>query len=521
MDLSPIEERVRSVVADGHAPGLALATVAGDEVVYAGGFGPTSVEPEGVDVTPTTLFDVGSRWRRDAVSAPAEATGTPRWLQRVVGVPVGRVPRATLPAVADLAELTRLVHEAYAHLYDRAFLREHPLTALLAGVDGAAADRLHRILLEAVEELRPIRPLGPAAVEWRRYRHLRARYHEGASPETIARELGVSERQARRDHVEALDQVARLLWRRLGPAAGSGPAREPAEAGPSLHSETGLDAELTKIAASGSPPTDLAETLRGVVDTLGRLASSNRVELRLDLPAALPPAAANRTVLRQLLINLLSDAIARHPGGAVGIGARPTDDAVVLELTFPGQPEHPPGQPEHPPGRPGAPPHPGADEPAVLELAGRLARSQGIEIDEDARAPEARRLSVRVPRAALTTLLLVDDNPDVALLFRRFLGGSSYRIVQARSAERALRLARELQPDVVFLDVLMPLADGWEILQALRADPTTADLRVVICSVLPDAALAGSLGVTELLAKPVTRAALLALMRGEERQARP
>jgi CheY-like chemotaxis protein len=100
-------------------------------------------------------------------------------------------------------------------------------------------------------------------------------------------------------------------------------------------------------------------------------------------------------------------------------------------------------------------------------------------------------------------------------LFRRYLGREPYRIVQARSAERALRLARELQPDVLFLDVLMPLADGWEVLQALRADPATAGLRVVICSVLPDHALARSLGVTELLAKPVTRSALLAVVRAD------
>ncbi|HEV8639267.1 MAG TPA: response regulator [Chloroflexota bacterium] len=407
----------------------------------------------------------------------------------------------------ELAELTRLVHEAYAHLYDRAFLREHPLTALLAGDDAAAADRLHRILLEAVEELRPIRPLGPAAVEWRRYRHLRERYREGASPEAIARELGVSGRQARRDHAEALDQVARLLWRRFGRPAEPAPARAPLETGgASLRSRAGLDAELTKLAAAPAGPTDLAETLRGVVDTLARLAAANRVELTLELPDALPPVAANRTVLRQLLINLLSDAIARHPAVGVHIAALPEEDAVVLELTIPSQQIHRPDWPE-------ALPHPESDAAAVLELAGRLARSQGIEIDDGAGMLDAPRLRLRVRRAAVKTLLLIDDNPDVALLFRRFLGEASYRIVQARSAERALRLAGELRPDVVFLDVLMPLADGWEILQALRADPSTAELRVVICSVLPDPALARSLGVSELLGKPITRDALRRLMR--------
>jgi CheY-like chemotaxis protein len=426
--------------------------------------------------------------------------------------------------MVDLAELTRLVHEAYAHLYDRAFLREHPLTALLAGDDAAAADRLHRVLLEAIEELRPIRPPGPAAAESRRYRHLRARYHEGASPETIARELAVSDRQARRDHAEALDQVARLLWRRLAHAAGPPAADEPVrpepspraglDAAPDRHdgaghrseavapsrAGAGLDAELHRLAPSESAPTDVAETLRGVVETLGRLAAAGRTELRLEHPAVLPPAAANRTVLRQLLINLLSDAIARHPGGAVGIGARPEEDAIVLELAVVGGAQPPAG--------------PAAEAPGGLDLARRLARSQEIVIDAAASADDGPLLRVRVPRAARTTLLLVDDNPDVALLFRRFLGESAYRIVQARSAERALRLARELRPDVVFLDVLMPLADGWEILQSLRADPATADLRVVICSVLPDPALAGSLGVTELLAKPITRDALRRVVEG-------
>jgi CheY-like chemotaxis protein len=417
----------------------------------------------------------------------------------------GRRGRVTLLAVPELAGFDRLVHEAYAHLYDRAFLREHRLTALLAGDDGAAADRLHRMLLDAVEELRPIGPGGPAAAEWRRYRHLRARYREGVGPEAIARELGVSDRQARRDHAEAIDQVARLLRRRLRPTANTSPSvgPPPPTASPSAG---GLDAELTKLAAQ-TGPTDLAETLRGVVDTLARLAAAHRVALSLEPTETLPPVAVNRTVLRQLLISLLSDAIARHPGGGVRIAAVPEDGAVVLDLLMPGRHATSPGASD-------APPKPPTGEPAVLELARRLAKTQGIEIDDTAALPEARRLRLRVRRASVATLLLVDDNPDVALLFRRFLGESAYRVVSARSAERALRLARELRPAIVFLDVLMPLADGWEILQALRADPATADLRVVICSVLPDAALARSLGVTELLPKPITRAALLRLVGG-------
>src|SRR6185437_5907402 len=106
-------------------------------------------------------------------------------------------------------------------------------------------------------------------------------------------------------------------------------------------------------------------------------------------------------------------------------------------------------------------------------------------------------LRLLLPIQHAPTLLLVDDNPDLGILFRRYLSATSYQLVHVRTAERCLSVARDLLPDLVVLDVLLPSHDGWEILSALRADPVTADLRVVICSVIPDHALALSLGVTE------------------------
>jgi CheY-like chemotaxis protein len=376
----------------------------------------------------------------------------------------------------DFPHFQRAVHEAYAHLYDRAFLREHELTPLLGG----AAERTHRLLLEAIEELRPIRPLAPGAVESRRYHHLRRRYLDGAAPEQIARELGVSDRQSRRDHADALDQVARHLWRRLGRA--TPPPAAPAEP------PDDLDAALTELASADAGPTDPADALRGVVQTAARLAEQHRVAVDLALADDAPAVALSRTVVRQLLLGVLSEAIVANPGGRVAIAliAAGADADVTVEAA------HPPR--------------------ALPEPLRHLARSQRVDLGEES-TPTGWRAHLCLPAPAARTLLLVDDNPDLALLFRRYLAGQPYRVVQARSAERALRLARELRPEAVFLDVLMPLADGWEVLQALRADPATADLRVVICSVLPDEALARSLGVTELLAKPVTRSALLAAVR--------
>lgn len=409
--------------------------------------------------------------------------------------------------VVDEARFARLVREAYAHLYDRVFLRAHPLTALIVGGDGAAAERLHRVLLDAIDQARPMRSAGVGGVEWRRYRHLEARYREGATSEQIARELGVSGRQARRDHTEALDQIAQQLWTRVVYLPTKSIVRDAARqiAPPDRPaSGTDLDIELAKLATARSGATDLPETLRGVVGTAAQFAAAHRVTVELDVASSLPPVRADRTVLRQVLLTLLSDTIARQPGGGVRITASTRGGSVDVQLSADGG--------EVDPKRMAPSPRSAGDAEGVLALARKLSRGQGMEVEAVPRERGEQSINVRMLPAAVKTLLLVDDNPDVALLFRRFLGEGTYRVVQARSASRALRLAAELRPDVVFLDLLMPLADGWEILQALRASPVTADLRVVICSVLPDLALARSFGVSEMLPKPVTRADLLAVL---------
>jgi len=419
----------------------------------------------------------------------------------------------------DFASFTRLVHEAYAHLYDRAFLQEHPLARRLYGTTPSAAERLHRTLVDAIEWLRPLGVAAPSSVEWRRYRHLQLRYLEGATPERIARDLLVSARQARRDHGEAVDEVARLLWRRVvgaEPPSLAEPAppepASPVARGPSPRDTGGLDAEISKLAAAdAATPAQVEEVIRGVVQTVSRLAEAYGARVSVDVQQPLAGVGASRTVLRQILLNLLSDAIVRHPGAALQVAASGREGAVdvLVGVSIPAAPRtgtEPAGTEARPVAR-----EPGDEVADALDVTRRLARTQSIELADEP-WPGGYAIRLTLPTVATRTLLVVDDNPDVALLFRRYLADPTYRIVQARSAERALRLARELQPDVVFLDVLMPSTDGWEVLQALRAEPATASVPVVVCSVLPDRALALSLGVSDFLPKPVTRVALLEVL---------
>ena len=75
-----------------------------------------------------------------------------------------------------------------------------------------------------------------------------------------------------------------------------------------------------------------------------------------------------------------------------------------------------------------------------------------------------------------------------------------------------LRLARHLRPLAIVLDLMMPGQDGWEILQNLKADAATADIPVIVCSVLAQESLAQALGADAYLRKPVSREQLLVVL---------
>lgn len=82
-----------------------------------------------------------------------------------------------------------------------------------------------------------------------------------------------------------------------------------------------------------------------------------------------------------------------------------------------------------------------------------------------------------------TTVLIVDDNPDDALLVRRFLEArKNYRVFHADDGESGLEQARERLPDLIILDLMMPNIDGFGVLDRLKNDPRTGDIPVIVVS---------------------------------------
>ncbi len=109
-------------------------------------------------------------------------------------------------------------------------------------------------------------------------------------------------------------------------------------------------------------------------------------------------------------------------------------------------------------------------------------------------------------------ILVADDEPDVAHLFQHQLQREGYRVAVVTQGSQVVSVARQLQPELITLDLLMEV-DGLTVLRQLKADPETANIPVVIVSVIaePDKGLA--LGAADYLTKPLREGQLLASVR--------
>ncbi|MFN8457554.1 MAG: response regulator [Anaerolineae bacterium] len=109
-------------------------------------------------------------------------------------------------------------------------------------------------------------------------------------------------------------------------------------------------------------------------------------------------------------------------------------------------------------------------------------------------------------------ILVIDDDPTVHDLMRRFLSKEGFWVETAATGEAGLELARQLRPAAITLDVMMPGMDGWMVLSKLKADPALADIPVIMITMVDDKNLGYALGATDYLTKPIDRNRLAAIL---------
>ena len=117
-----------------------------------------------------------------------------------------------------------------------------------------------------------------------------------------------------------------------------------------------------------------------------------------------------------------------------------------------------------------------------------------------------------MPRAKI---LVVEDERPLNLLIKTKLEAHGYDVVQAYDGEAALKLIMAEPPDLVVLDIMLPLLDGWEVLERMRGQAQTANLPVICLTALSeqkDIARGWNAGTDCYLTKPVDLEALLKMV---------
>ena len=314
---------------------------------------------------------------------------------------------------------------------------------------------------------------------------------------------------------------------------------------------------------------DAAEAVQQAVATFGRLAESRHIALRCDLPPNPVPLVFDAVKLDEVLTNLIANALrftpaggevtvavqelpptTAAPAGRVAIAVRDTGPGIAAEeLAYLFDRFYQASNSTRDQLRKGTgiglalvreltALHGGsvsvASEPGVgatftVELPrGLLAVSAGavpVETDPETweaanaglqNGEERRAAPAYTPGPDADTVLIIEDNDEVRDFIRATLQVDGYRLLLAPDGRTGLALAQAEVPDLVVSDVMMPGLDGYEVCQALKTNPATSHIPVVLLTAksAPDAKLEGlETGADSFLAKPFNPRELRAQVR--------
>jgi len=279
-------------------------------------------------------------------------------------------------------------------------------------------------------------------------------------------------------------------------------------------------------------PLQISEVISDVVNVLAGQAEAKQQTLTYEVVGGLPDVMGDRDRLIQVLTNLIGNAIHYTPEGGeidvraylveeavrvdvqdTGIGIAPDDMGHIFERFY--RANHPLVQETRGTGlglsivkmfvdmhggriwvesEPGE----GSTFTFILPLS-----VQAREDEEESRWTPPHLI------ARIRTILVVDDDGDVASLVQRQLESSGYQVFVLGRGRSVAAWAEEKQPDLILLDIILPDISGLEVIGALKDNPVTADIPVIIHTIVPGDGNAWDWGIADYLLKPVDAEDLL------------
>jgi signal transduction histidine kinase/CheY-like chemotaxis protein len=317
---------------------------------------------------------------------------------------------------------------------------------------------------------------------------------------------------------------------RFGTEKAAEPLRRVHRAGTHLLGLINQVLDLSKIEAGKlelSPETvHLAPLLEDVVGTARQLAEQNKNRLVLDAPESLGQLTVDPMRLRQILLNLLSNACKFTKQGEVALRVRRVVDGhnwieiAVADTGIGMTPEQQAKLFEE---------FSQADSSTARQYGGtglglaitrKLARMMGGDVMVTSEPGKGSTFTVRAradspARATMGSngsssaradcVLVIDDDATARELISDHLKAEGFSVVTASGGAEGLKLAKELRPTVITLDVMMPDLDGWSVLTALRQDPELADIPVIMVTIVDEHRRGIALGAAGYLTKPIDR----------------
>jgi len=276
----------------------------------------------------------------------------------------------------------------------------------------------------------------------------------------------------------------------------------------------------------------VAPTLGEVVSVMQPLAEKKSQTLTKVADPALS-IRADSTRFRQVLLNLVGNAIKFTPnGGHIELSAILVQDKVRVEVRDDG---------------PGIPPE---EQQRIFEafyrlretgkktegtglglaITHRLVELHGGELSLESKVgegscfyfslPAAATISIataakagNVPKSAhLPRVLVIEDDRAAAQLIQSQLTSAGYEVMVCLESQNALETAVQFHPGAITLDIVMKPKNGWEILSQLKRDPRTAQIPLIVVSIVDQPGMGALLGADEYLVKPVEKKILLAAL---------